>query len=78
MQNKFDIALICRSCNLKKSSPGKLGCFLAMVVVQLAEQFLPIPEVRGSNPVIGKKIIMDMFTVEKTKIKKKSQKVRLF
>ena len=27
----------------------------AVVVVQLVEQSLPIPEVRGSNPVIGKK-----------------------
>ena len=27
------------------------------VVVQLVERLLPIPEVRGSNPVIGKKYI---------------------
>ena len=27
---------------------------MAVVVAQLAEQLLPIPEVRGSNPVIGK------------------------
>ena len=26
----------------------------AVVVAQLVEQSLPIPEVRGSNPVIGK------------------------
>ena len=39
-----------------------------MVVAQLVEQSLPIPEVHGSNPVIGK------FTVnfiEKTKRKRK-------
>ena len=27
---------------------------MAVVVAQLAERLLPIPEVRGSNPVIGK------------------------
>ena len=45
----------------------------AVVVAQLVERSLPIPEVRGSNPVIGK-IYWTFFTVnciEKTKIKKK-------
>ena len=28
----------------------------AVVVAQFVEQSLPIPEVRGSNPVIGKKL----------------------
>ena len=28
----------------------------AVVVAQLVERSLPIPEVRGSNPVIGKKL----------------------
>ena len=28
----------------------------AVVVAQLVEQFLPVPEVRGSNPVIGKNL----------------------
>ena len=44
-----------------------------MVVAQLVEQLLSIPEVRGSNPVIGK-ILYLTFTVnciEKTKIKEK-------
>ena len=44
-----------------------------MVVAQLVEQSLLIPEVRGSNPVIGKNLYRT-FTVnciEKTKIKKK-------
>ena len=44
-----------------------------MVVAQLAEQSLPTPGVRGSNPVIGK-IYIELFTancIEKTKIKKK-------
>ena len=44
-----------------------------MVVAQLVERSLPIPEVRGSNPVIGKNIQLT-FTVnsiEKTKINKK-------
>ena len=42
-------------------------------VAQLVERSLPIPEVRGSNPVIGKNL-HSTFTVnciEKTKSKKK-------
>ena len=31
-----------------------------MVVAQLVERLLPIPEVRGSNPVIGK-IILNIY-----------------
>ena len=45
-----------------------------MVVAQFAEWSLPNPEVRGSNPVIGKKIYWT-FTfncVEKTKKKKEA------
>ena len=46
-----------------------------MVVAQLVERPLPIPEVRGSIPVIGKKIYIEhLFIVnciEKTKIKEK-------
>ena len=45
-----------------------------MVVAQLVEQSLLIPEVRGSNPVIGKIYNEHLFTVnciEKTKRKKK-------
>ena len=30
--------------------------YWAVVVAQLVEQSLPIPEVRGSNPVIGKNL----------------------
>ena len=48
-----------------------------MVVAQLAKRLLPIPEVRGSNPNIGK-VLLNFFTVkgiEKTKIKKKRQGV---
>ena len=49
--------------------------FLAAVVAQLVERSLPIPEVRGSNPVIGKYLFIEqLFTInciEKTKIKKK-------
>ena len=46
-------------------------------MAQLVERSLPIPEVRGSNPVIGKNYIEHLFIVycqlcvEKTKIKKK-------
>ena len=41
-----------------------------VVVVQLVERSLPTPEVRGSNPVIGK-FICTINCIEKTKIKKK-------
>ena len=44
-----------------------------VLVAELVEQSLPFPEVRGSNPVIGKNLY-GTFTVnyiEKTKIKKK-------
>ena len=46
----------------------------AVVVAQLVDRSLAIPEVRGSNPVIGKIYIEHLFTVNciaKTKIKKK-------
>ena len=46
-----------------------------MVVAQLAERSLSKQTVRGSKPVIGKKIIEHLFTVdcvETTKTKKKS------
>ena len=43
-------------------------------MAQLVEQSVPIPEVRGLNPVIGKNYIENLFNVnciEKMKIKKK-------
>ena len=46
----------------------------AMDVAHLVERSLPIPEVRSSNPDIGKFYIEHLFTIsciEKTKIKKK-------
>ena len=46
----------------------------AVVIAQLVERSLPIPEVHSSNPVIGKIYIEHLFSVncmEKTKIKKK-------
>ena len=36
---------------------------LAVIVAQLAERSLPIPEVRGSNPDIGKKFPKNKCTV---------------
>ena len=45
---------------------------MAVVVAQLVERSLAIPEARGSNPVIGKIYIESLFTVnciENTKIK---------
>ena len=41
-----------------------------MVVAQLVERLLPKPEIRGSNPVIGK-IYLDYQLYKKTKIRKK-------
>ena len=32
-------------------------------MAQLSERLLPIPEVCGSNPIIGKKLKMNIFTV---------------
>jgi len=38
--------------------------FKAVVVAQLVERLLPVPEVRGSNPVIGKNLFIEhLFTV---------------
>ena len=46
-----------------------------VVVAQLVERSLPIPEVRGSNPVIGKNLywtfVYCQLCIKKTKIKKK-------
>ena len=47
-----------------------------MVVAQLVERSLPLQEVCSSNPVIGKKYIEHLITVncvEKTKMKKRGQ-----
>ena len=49
---------------------------LVVVVAQLVERSLPIPEVHGSNPIISKKIILNICLlyiscIEKTKINKK-------
>ena len=49
----------------------------AVVVAQLAERSLAIPEVRGSNPVISK-IYNEFYlllTFDKTKMKKKRHRV---
>ena len=44
-----------------------------VVVAQLVERSLPIPEGRGSNPVIGKILyqILTVNCIEKTKLKKR-------
>ena len=52
-----------------------------MVVAQLVERSLPLQEVCSSNPVIGKKYIEHLITVncvEKTKMKKKRPGLALF
>ena len=47
----------------------------AVVVAQLVERLLLIPEVRSSNPVIGKNYIEHLLSTlsEKTKIKKRGR-----
>ena len=57
-----------------KNAVDKLLRQRAVVVAQLVERLLPIPEVCGSNPVISKISTEHLFPVnciEKTKIKKK-------
>ena len=49
-----------------------------MVVAQLVERLLPIPEVRGSDPVIGKKLISNINCIEKMKLKKKRPGMAIF
>ena len=51
----------------------KKVCHWALVVALLVERLLPISEVRGSNPVIGKILYwtFNVNSIEKTKIKKK-------
>ena len=53
----------------------KISLNWEVVVAQLVERSLPIPEVRGSNPVIGKKlltiIVYCQLCIEKTKNKEK-------
>ena len=52
-----------------------------VIVAQLVEWLLAIPEVRGSNPVIGKIYMEHLFPVnciEKTKIKKEAGNVAFF
>ena len=57
---------------------------VAVVVAQLVERSLPIPEVRSSNPVIGKNLFIILnicfcqLCIEKTKIKKKESGMALF
>ena len=41
-----------------QQSPHEESEYWAVVVAQLVEQSLPIPEVRGSNPVIGKNLFI--------------------
>ena len=51
-----------------------------MVVAQLVGWSLPIPEVRCSNPVIGKNLYQTLTVncIEKTKIKKKRPGMAIF
>ena len=39
----------------------KFCVYWAVVVAQLVERSLPIPEVRGSNPVIGKNLFIYLY-----------------
>ena len=51
MIRNYNYRVICRQFLVSKTKQNKDG---AVVVAQLVERSLPIPEVRGSNPVIGK------------------------
>ena len=44
-----------------------LAIKVVVVVAQLAEQLLPLSEVPGYNPIVGKKYNFILLTVEKTK-----------
>ena len=59
-------AVNCQSINNREKSCR------AVVVTQLVECLLPIPEVCGSNPVIGKNLYrtINVNFIEKTKVKK--------
>ena len=55
--------------------------FGEVVVAQLVEWSLPMPEVRGSNPVNGKNLFISnicQLCIEKTKIKKKRPEMAQF
>ena len=54
--SKFCLSIINRYITQQKQSTATTGqkVFCAVVVAQLAEQLLLMPEVRGSNPGIGK------------------------
>ena len=70
---QFPLPFIGLELNHQGYTQGQKKSRWSVVVAQLVEQLLPIPEVHGSNPVIGKTLYCT-FTVnciEKTKIKKK-------
>ena len=82
---KFECFLFCKTLGKWDHAFGrlvlrhylKLPWIRAVVVAQLVERLLPIPKVRGSNPVIGKKLFLYwtfvycQLCIEKTKINKK-------
>ena len=59
-------------------SVGQLKSYLAVVVAQLVERSLPTPEIRGSNPNIGKFDLPIVHLNRKTKIKKKRSEMSIF
>ena len=48
----------------------------AVVVAQLVEQLLPTPEVRGSNPVIGKLLYPTFICLLSTVLKRQNKEKR--
>ena len=69
---------MCREeCSVFKNE--KTGA-VVVVVAQLVERSLPIPEVSSSNPAISKIVDLTLTVncIEKTKIKKKSQRIAHF
>ena len=55
MIRNYNYRVICRQFLVSKTKQNKDG---AVVVAQLVERSLPIPEVRGSNPVISKNLLI--------------------
>ena len=68
------IKIKCSATDMPVKQFWKLTRKWAMVVAQLVEQLLPIPEVHGTNPVIGKKLYW-IFTVNS--VEKKINEINL-
>ena len=55
--NQFCLIHLLQKLGVSLYRPNNFS-YMAVVVAQLVERSLPIPEVRGSNPVIGKHLFI--------------------